>query len=175
MAGRQLGARDETASRSASLGAQTASQSAESASRSARRALPARYAAISVRHGPPQSLPARPEAALRSIAREAPAEAVQTSAHPPAQVCRIPMVLGPGGPCTAMRRRKGCRGEASVCNDTTFHAWYAGPTCKACSASRCDFGHPQAPRTTCHLISLYRRRAAVPTAPSAAVVCGTWV
>ena len=42
------------------------------------------------------------------------------------------MVLGPGGPCTAMRRRKGCRGEASVCNDTMSHAWYAGPTCKAC-------------------------------------------
>ena len=38
----------------------------------ARRALPARYAAISVRHGPPQSLPARPEAALRPVAREAP-------------------------------------------------------------------------------------------------------
>ena len=31
-----------------------------------------------------------------------------------------------------MRRRKGCRGEASVCNDTMSHAWYAGPTCKAC-------------------------------------------
>ncbi len=27
---------------------------------------------VSVRHGPPQSLPARPEAALRSVAREAP-------------------------------------------------------------------------------------------------------
>ena len=27
---------------------------------------------VSVRHGPPQSLPARPEAALRPIAREAP-------------------------------------------------------------------------------------------------------
>ena len=49
------------------------------------------------------------------------------------------------------------------------------PRYSTCSASRCDFGHPQAPRTTCHLILLYRRRAAVPTAPSAAVVCGTWV
>ena len=49
------------------------------------------------------------------------------------------------------------------------------PRSSTCSASRCDFGHPQAPRTTCHLILRYRRRAAVPTAPSAAVVCGTWV
>ena len=65
------------------------------------------------------------------------------------------------------------------------------PRSSTCSASRCDFGHPQAPRTTCHLISLCperSRRAAVPTAPlvhffffgavvadSAAVVRGTWV
>ena len=36
------------------------------------RAGPARYVADSQRPGPPQSLPARPEAALRPIAREAP-------------------------------------------------------------------------------------------------------
>ena len=64
--------RDETASQSASLRAQTASQR--------RRALRSQRGEpclpdtrpVSVRHGPPQSLPARPEAALRSVAREAP-------------------------------------------------------------------------------------------------------
>ena len=34
--------------------------------------LPAQYVADSQRPGPPQSLPARPEAALRPVAREAP-------------------------------------------------------------------------------------------------------
>ena len=114
MAGRQLGARDETASRSASLGAQTASQSAESASRSARRALPARYAAISVRHGPPQSLPARPEAALRPVAekhRVRPRRRLRTPLH------RSAAMTLEGGPCTVMRKRRG-QSAVGVCGDT---------------------------------------------------------
>ena len=64
--------RDETASQWASLRAQNRFAVAEALrSQRGEPCLPDTRP-VSVRHGPPQSLPARPEAALRSIAREAP-------------------------------------------------------------------------------------------------------
>ena len=43
------------------------------------------------------------------------------------------MVLGPGGPCTAIRKKKEEDGThiTGVCNRTESHVWYSGK-CKGC-------------------------------------------
>ena len=52
------------------------------------------------------------------------------------------MVLGPGGPCIALRKTKDGEGTQTtgVCNRTESHIWYVGPKCKGCYEAAARIG-----------------------------------
>jgi hypothetical protein len=66
------------------------------------------------------------------------------------------MVLGPGGPCIALRKTKDGEGTQTtgVCNRTESHIWYVGPKCKGCYEAAARIGKRKMETAQGHAVTL---------------------